>query len=126
VASWERAVSLVVATTTGPVRSRAGVEHSKRFRSKRHPTDHSAIVGGLLEDVIAGVRTYVLPARRLADNGLDAWAQVIGNGYQGYVGKDEASPYVGGRTRLWAQGEGARVDRRGRWVESGEGVTKPG
>ncbi len=28
--------------------------------------------------VLAGGGTYVLPARRLADNGLDAWAQVMG------------------------------------------------
>jgi ATP-dependent DNA ligase len=31
-----------------------------------------------LEDVIA----LVLPVRRLAANGLDAWAQVLGNGYE--------------------------------------------
>jgi hypothetical protein len=37
----------------------------------------------------------VLPVRRLAANGLDAWAQVVGNGYEGYVTKDEASGYAG-------------------------------
>jgi bifunctional non-homologous end joining protein LigD len=53
-----------------------------------------------LEDVIAGA-DLVLPVRRLAANGLDAWAQVVGNGYEGYVAKDEASAYEGGATRRW-------------------------
>ena len=39
--------------------------------------------------------------RRLAPNGLDAWAQVLASGYEGLVAKDEASPYVGGRTNFW-------------------------
>ena len=43
----------------------------------------------------------VLPARRLAANGLDASAQVVGNGYEGYVAKEEASDYRGGPTRAW-------------------------
>jgi hypothetical protein len=51
-----------------------------------------------LEDVIAGA-SLVLPVRRLAANGLDAWAQVVGNGYEGYVAKDVASAYEGGATR---------------------------
>jgi hypothetical protein len=48
-----------------------------------------------LEEVIAG-HDLVLPARRLAANGLEAWAQVLERGYKGYVGKDEASQYLGG------------------------------
>ncbi len=43
----------------------------------------------------------VLPARRLAGNGLEAWAQVLECGYEGYVGKDEASQYLGGKTTSW-------------------------
>jgi bifunctional non-homologous end joining protein LigD len=31
----------------------------------------------LLEDLIAGAGNLVLPSRRLASNGLDAWAQVV-------------------------------------------------
>jgi ATP-dependent DNA ligase len=42
-----------------------------------------------------------LPARRLAGNGLDAWAQVLGSGWEGYVAKDEQSPYRGGVTCSW-------------------------
>ena len=53
-----------------------------------------------LEEVIAG-HDLVLPVRRLAANGLEAWAQVLERGYEGYVGKDEASPYLGGKTTSW-------------------------
>jgi hypothetical protein len=35
----------------------------------------------------------VLPARRLAVDGLEAWAQVLERGYEGMVAKDEVSPY---------------------------------
>jgi ATP-dependent DNA ligase len=45
----------------------------------------------------------VLPVRRLAANGLDAWARVVGNGYEGLVAKDEASEYEGGPTRRWVK-----------------------
>jgi bifunctional non-homologous end joining protein LigD len=54
----------------------------------------------VLEELVDG-QHLVLPARRLADNGLDAWAQVLERGYEGLVGKDEASPYVDGRTLSW-------------------------
>jgi ATP-dependent DNA ligase len=43
----------------------------------------------------------VLPARRLTENGLDAWDEVLERGYEGLVAKDPASPYVGGRTLKW-------------------------
>ena len=43
----------------------------------------------------------VLPLRRLAADGLEAWAQVIARGYEGLVAKDEASVYEGGPTRRW-------------------------
>ena len=43
----------------------------------------------------------LLPARRLADDGLEAWQQVIERGYEGLVGKDPASLYRGGRTLAW-------------------------
>jgi hypothetical protein len=50
--------------------------------------------------IVAGGRV-VAPARRLAANGVDAWAQVLARGYEGYVVKDEASPYRAGVTRSW-------------------------
>jgi len=53
-----------------------------------------------LEDVLEG-RELVLPARRLADDGLKAWQEVLERGYEGLVAKDPASPYVPGRTLKW-------------------------
>ena len=52
-----------------------------------------------LEDVLEG--HLILPARRLADDGLTAWQEVLTRGYEGLVAKDPASPYVGGRTLSW-------------------------
>jgi ATP-dependent DNA ligase len=53
-------------------------------------------------DVIADADGHLVhAARRLAPNGVDAWAQVIERGYEGFVAKDEASVYVGGRSRSW-------------------------
>jgi len=54
----------------------------------------------VLEDLIAGERS-LLPVRRLSSNGLKAWAQALHKGYQGLVGKDPESPYVGGLTLKW-------------------------
>ena len=48
----------------------------------------------------------MFPVRRLGPNGLAAWAQVIERGYEGYVAKDEASPYEGGPTRRWLKVKG--------------------
>ena len=53
-----------------------------------------------LEDVVAG-SALIFPVRRLAPDGLEAWAQVVEREYEGYVAKDEASAYEGGRTRRW-------------------------
>jgi bifunctional non-homologous end joining protein LigD len=53
-----------------------------------------------LEDALDG-QHLLFPARRLAPNGLAAWAEVRARGYEGLVGKDDASPYVGGRTGKW-------------------------
>jgi bifunctional non-homologous end joining protein LigD len=54
----------------------------------------------VLEELVARER-QVLPARRLSSNGLKAWAQALHKGYEGLVGKDPESPYVGGRTLKW-------------------------
>jgi ATP-dependent DNA ligase len=50
--------------------------------------------------------------RRLAPNGLKAWEQVLERGYEGYVAKDEASPYIGGRAQAWL-----KVKQKG-WTDS--------
>ncbi len=54
----------------------------------------------VVEDVL-DEQDMVLPVRRLADDGLKAWQQVLERGYEGMVAKDPASPYVGGRTLNW-------------------------
>jgi bifunctional non-homologous end joining protein LigD len=54
----------------------------------------------VLEELVDG-HDLVLPARRLATDGREAWAQVLERGYEGMAGKDEASGYVEGRTLSW-------------------------
>ena len=39
------------------------------------------------------LRELLLLTRRLADDGLKAWKQVIQSGYEGLAAKDSASPY---------------------------------
>jgi bifunctional non-homologous end joining protein LigD len=64
-----------------------------------------------LEDLLAGANG-VYPARRLAEDGLEAWAQVVERGYEGLIAKDEASGYVGGPTKVWL-----KVKQKGWTVE---------
>jgi bifunctional non-homologous end joining protein LigD len=54
------------------------------------------VIGDVLDE-----QDMVLPVRRLADDGLKAWQQVIERGYEGLVAKDPTSSYVGGRTLKW-------------------------
>jgi ATP-dependent DNA ligase len=69
----------------------------------------------VIEDVL-DEQDRVLPVRRLADDGLKAWQQVIEHGYEGLVARDPASPYVGGRTLKWlkVKQRDYRVEER-RW-----------
>ena len=53
-----------------------------------------------LEEAIA-CQDLLLPARRLADDGLKAWQQVIDSGYEGLLAKDAGSPYRAGRSLVW-------------------------
>jgi ATP-dependent DNA ligase len=53
-----------------------------------------------LEHLLDGER-LVLPVRRLASDGLEAWKEVLRAGYEGLVAKDPESPYVPGRTLKW-------------------------
>ena len=53
-----------------------------------------------LENLVAGSE-LVLPVRRLAKNGFEAWAEVIARDYEGLVAKDETSLYEAGTTRHW-------------------------
>jgi bifunctional non-homologous end joining protein LigD len=64
-----------------------------------------------LEDVVAASE-FVLPVRRLARNGFEAWSEVIAHDYEGLVAKDEASLYEAGPTRRWL-----KVKQKGWTVE---------
>jgi bifunctional non-homologous end joining protein LigD len=68
----------------------------------------------VIEDTLDG-QDLVLPIRRLSDDGLKAWQQVLERGYEGLVAKDPASPYVGGRTLKWlkVKQQDYRVEERG-------------
>jgi hypothetical protein len=59
-----------------------------------------------LEDVIAGA-DMVLPVQRLAANGLDAWAQVVGNGYEGPGRQGRGQRARGRADEAVAEGEAA-------------------
>jgi len=50
----------------------------------------------------------VFPVRRLAADGLAAWAQVVERGYEGYVAKDEGSQYEDS----WRRGSRGAVQAR--------------
>jgi bifunctional non-homologous end joining protein LigD len=54
----------------------------------------------VIEDTLDD-QDLLLPVRRLADDGLKAWQQVLERGYEGLVAKDSASPYRGGRMLSW-------------------------
>jgi ATP-dependent DNA ligase len=49
-----------------------------------------------LEDLVRG-SPLVFPVRRVAPNGLEAWAEVLASGSEGLVAKDDASSYEGGK-----------------------------
>ncbi len=62
----------------------------------------------MVEGVLGG-QDVVLPVRRLAEDGLAAWEDVLAPGYEGLVAKDPASPYKPRRTLSWLKGEAARL-----------------
>jgi ATP-dependent DNA ligase len=73
-----------------------------------------------LEQVIAG-QSLILPARRLAPEGLTAWQEVRQRGYEGLVAKDNTAPYQEGRTLAWLKVKQPhyREGERG-WEPNGE------
>ena len=48
-----------------------------------------------------GETDRLFPARRLVDNGLQAYRVAKRKGYEGVVAKDSSAPYVEGRSRKW-------------------------
>src|SRR5215510_9063184 len=64
-----------------------------------------------LEDVVADA-DLVLPVRRLARNGFEAWAEVIAHDYEGLVAKEEASLYEAVPTRRWLKVKQSGLDHQ--------------
>ena len=64
-----------------------------------------------LEDTVAD-NDLVLPVRRLARSGVEAWSEVIARDYEGLVAKEEAGLYESGPTRRWL-----KVKQKGWTVE---------
>src|SRR4030095_16945420 len=76
---------------------RAGRDQTKRPLRERRAR---------LEELVAR-RERIFPVRQLTSNGLVAWDEVLKAGFEGYVAKDEASPYIGGITKSWLKVKGA-------------------
>jgi bifunctional non-homologous end joining protein LigD len=56
----------------------------------------------VLERELKAAEGPLLVARRLAENGLEAWQEVVAQGWEGLIAKDPASIYEPGvRTRGW-------------------------
>jgi bifunctional non-homologous end joining protein LigD len=64
---------------------------------------------------------HLFPSRRLGRNGLAAFALAEKKGFEGIVGKDEASPYVEGRSTCWLK---VKVHQQDEFVIGG--YTLPG
>lgn len=56
----------------------------------------------VLEDLIDDV-DFLLPCRRLPEDGSEAWDIVVERGYEGLVAKDPRSTYRQGATRAWVK-----------------------
>ena len=65
----------------------------------------------VLEDLLDG-QDLVLPVRRLADDGLKAWQEVLEHGYEGLVAQDPAKPCIVGRTLKWLKVSGGSIASR--------------
>jgi ATP-dependent DNA ligase len=64
--------------------------------------------------------------RRLAPDGLEAWAQMVERGYEGLVAKDEASAYEAGPTGRWLKvKQNGRTDAEDRWRRRSTGHAGP-
>ena len=78
-----------------PIRTNYGTSHGK-FAVRREPAARRRA-----SETSSRGAELVYPARRLEENGLDAWATVKERGFEGDVAKDERSAYEGGATRRW-------------------------
>ncbi len=58
----------------------------------------------VLEREVLGAAGPIILARRLADDGLEAWKEVVSHGWEGLMAKDSASLYEpNARTRSWVK-----------------------
>jgi bifunctional non-homologous end joining protein LigD len=73
-----------------------------------------------LEEEIRDQR-LVLPVRRLAADGLEAWAEVQRRGYEGLVAKEENAPYQ--RSTRWLK---TKLRQAGRFVIGGVAMARAG
>jgi bifunctional non-homologous end joining protein LigD len=55
-----------------------------------------------MEKAVDGAKV-LFASRRLAKNGLAAFQQAVKHGFEGIVAKEEASPYVEGRSKKWVK-----------------------
>lgn len=80
----------------------------------------------VLEELVSDQR-LILPARRLAEDGLEAWAQVIAR-LRGPGREGRHLSLRGGPHALLAEGEGAALPggRAGLGAQAGAGMTEPG
>jgi bifunctional non-homologous end joining protein LigD len=69
----------------------------------------------LLEEEVSG-HDLIHPARRLPDEGLEAWGLVRERHWEGLVGKDPSAPYREGTTRRWLK---VKVRQEGTFVVGG-------
>ena len=53
-----------------------------------------------LEDAVRGA-AHLFPSRRLVRDGFKAYAEAKKKGWEGIIGKEEAAPYVEGRSTKW-------------------------
>jgi bifunctional non-homologous end joining protein LigD len=76
-----------------------------------------------LEQVPENDHALLFPARRLADNGLKAWQEVLDRKYEGLVAKDNSAPYRGERSLSWlkVRQRDYRIEERG-WDPSKKGA----
>jgi bifunctional non-homologous end joining protein LigD len=62
-----------------------------------------------VEAAVRGARC-IFPARRLAGDGYQAFAEAKQRGFEGLVGKEEAAPYVEGRSPRWLKVKSKQED----------------
>jgi len=74
----------------------------------------------VLEDEIRDQR-LILPVRRLAANGMEAWAEIQRHGYEGLVAKEENAPYR--RSTRWLK---SKFRQEGRFVIGGVAMARAG